>query len=377
MVCVPRLSKEFELLSILLFQPESLSEQDQYSNFPGPSAAGCARTLELIRNFSPQEFEQLRDLAFKNHVIVRSFCQLEQILVADRQWERADWISVEIRQEQARIEHALRYLAQICTALEEGGCPAIVIKSLDHLPDLGSDLDLYIDADADRVIEVMEFCFDAKLAERSWGDRIANKWNFIIPGLPELVEVHVSRLGQTGEQTAITGSLSSRARWKEISGYAFRVPAPEDRIIISTLQRMYRHFYVRLCDVIDNVLLLDLESVDFPYLHGLGTQAGLWDGVATYLTVISQYVEAFRGLTVPIPPIVAESAKFGADQIRFRRDFLRIPILPHSLSLYATELKNLLRNGEIRNSLRLSLLPGLATAAAIEQKVTGSDKGIW
>jgi len=36
-----------------------------------------------------------------------------------------------------------------------------------------------------------------------------------------------------------------------------------------------------------------------------------------------------------------------------------------------------LLRGEIRSSFRLSLLPGLATAAAIEQKLTGSDKGIW
>jgi hypothetical protein len=27
--------------------------------------------------------------------------------------------------------------------------------------------------------------------------------------------------------------------------------------------------------------------------------------------------------------------------------------------------------------MRLSLLPGLAAAAAIEMKLTGSDKGIW
>jgi hypothetical protein len=37
----------------------------------------------------------------------------------------------------------------------------------------------------------------------------------------------------------------------------------------------------------------------------------------------------------------------------------------------------LLLKGELRNSLRLSLLPGLATAAALELKFTGSDKGIW
>jgi hypothetical protein len=51
--------------------------------------------------------------------------------------------------------------------------------------------------------------------------------------------------------------------------------------------------------------------------------------------------------------------------------------LPHSVKLYASELKTLLLQGEVRNSFRLSLLPCLATAAALEQKITGSDKGIW
>jgi hypothetical protein len=40
-------------------------------------------------------------------------------------------------------------------------------------------------------------------------------------------------------------------------------------------------------------------------------------------------------------------------------------------------LTTLLLNRELRNSVRLSLLPCLATAAAVGQKITGSDKGIW
>ena len=219
--------------------------------------------------------------------------------------------------------------------------------------------------------------FNAKLADRSWGDRLANKWNFVVPGLPELIEVHAGRLGQTGEQTAVTRSVSTRTRMAQIRGHVFRVPAPEDRIVISTLQRMYRHFYIRLCDIVDNARLLDLQLVDFAYLHSLGSAAGLWEGIATYLTIISEYVEAYRGNGVPLSPLVTRSAKFGTDQVRFRRDFLRVSILPHSMNLYASELMTLLLKGELRNSLRLSLLPGLATAAALEQKLTGSDKGIW
>jgi hypothetical protein len=163
----------------------------------------------------------------------------------------------------------------------------------------------------------------------------------------------------------------------QIGGHFFRVPSPEDRFVISTLQRMYRHFYIRLCDIADNARLLDLELIDFAYLHSLGSAAGLWEGIATYLRIISEYVEAYRGNGVPLPSLVTGSAKFGTSQVRFRRDFLRVSILPHSMNLYASELMTLLLKGELKNSLRLSLLPGLATAAALGQKITGSDKGIW
>ena len=187
----------------------------------------------------------------------------------------------------------------------------------------------------------------------------------VVPGLPELVEVHIARLGQTGEQIAITGSLSGRAGTAEFGGHTFRVPAPEDRMVISTLQRMYRHFYVRLCDVVDNAKLMDSGTVDYVYLKSLAKSAGLWDGLATYLVIVSEYVESYRGTGLPLPPLVTDAARFGNELVYFKRNFLRIPIFPHSAKLYASEWKRLLLNGEFANTLRLSLLPGLATAAAL------------
>jgi hypothetical protein len=100
----------------------------------------------------------------------------------------------------------------------------------------------------------MQTRFHAQIAPRSWGDRLANKWNFHVPGLPEAVEIHMGRLGQTGEEVAIAGFLSNRTRPQTLGDRTFRVPTAEDRLMISTLQRMYRHFYFRLCDVVDSAL---------------------------------------------------------------------------------------------------------------------------
>jgi hypothetical protein len=362
-------TKNLRLLSALLLTPQALLEAG--------NRTPLAETFEEASALGIRDLENVEALALTNHVILRSFAPLQNILEANGNREGAEWVSGAILRETRRIDHAVGFLAQICAALEEGGCPVTVIKSLDHWPDLGSDLDLYTDSDAANVVEVMGARFNATLADRSWGDRLANKWNFMVPGLPELVEVHAGRLGQTGEQTIVTRSLSARTRTIQVNGHPFRVAAPEDRIVISTLQRMYRHFYIRVCDIVDNARLLDERLVDFGYLRSLGLAAGLWEGIATYLRIISEYVQMYRGAPVPLDPLVIESAKFGTDQVRFRRDFLRVSILPHSLNLYASELTTLLLKGDFRNSFRLSLLPGLATAAAIEQKMTGSDKGIW
>jgi len=342
-----------------------------------PESAEIARsTSAAINTMTPEQLASLVSLSSKNHVIVRALSRLGRILRAERSPQTSVFDSA-LESERIRIDRALGFLHKICSRLEESGCPVTVIKSLDHWPDLGSDLDLYTDADEMDVVRAMRTAFHATVHERSWGDRLANKWNFIVPGLPELVEIHIRRLGQTGEQTAVTQTLAGRTRVVNAGSRSYRVLSPEHRIIVSTLQRMYRHFYIRLCDVVDNAHLIESESVDFDYLRDLGKAAGIWDGIATYLAIISDYVESYRGYRVPLPSLVTRSAKFSADQVDFRRDFLRVPILPHSLNLYAAELRTLVLRGQVRDSLRLSLLPGLATAAALELKITGSDKGIW
>ena len=340
-----------------------------------PAPGSEADLAGIVSKFSPQDLGALWSLANSHHVIMRALPGLHRIMLAAKH-DRADWADHAVVKEKIRIDRALSFLFPICEALKEVG-DVIVIKSLDHWPDLGNDLDLYTNAEGPEVVEAMAKRFKAHVDARSWGDRLANKWNFVVPGLPELVEVHVARLGQTGEQVAITNSLVARSRTAEFSGQNFRVPAPEDRLIISTLQRMYRHFYLRLCDVADTARLVDSGAIDYAYLKSLAQSAGLWDGLATYLVTVSGYVKAYRGEELPLPFLVRDAAQFGNELVHFRKKFLRIPIFPQAAKLYASEWKRLLLNGELQSTLRLSLLPGLAAAAALEFKLTGTDKGIW
>jgi hypothetical protein len=330
-----------------------------------------------LTNISGEDFDELAALASSNHVIVRGMENFRSLVERAGNETRAVWAAEAVTAERARIQNALPHLHAVCAAFEQEGHDVMVIKSLDHWPDLGSDLDLYSTATPETVLELMKRRFSASLAPRSWGDRLARKWNFLIPELPEAVEIHVGRLGQAGEQTVLASSVARRARQIRVEGRTFRVPAISDRLMISALQRMYRHFYFRLCDIVDSAVLVESGAVDYDDLERAATAAGIWEGMATYLVIVSDYVNQYRGSGLDLPRSVRATARFGGDKVCFAREFLRVPILPQSAGLYRTQLTALLRRRELESTVRLGLLPWLATAAAVGQKITGSNKGIW
>ncbi len=343
----------------------------------GASTAAPADAIPEPHRMSREQFDDLVALANLNHVIVRGMNVVLDDFRQRGDQVRAGWAEAALAAEQARIDTALRFLQEICFVLENAGHDVAVIKSLDHWPDLGSDLDLYTDADPSEIIRLMADRFKAETATRSWGDRLANKWNFVIPGLPEAVEIHMGRLGQTGEQVIMASRLVKRSRVISVGECMFRVPSISDRIMISTLQRMYRHFYFRLCDIVDSGALIASGAIDYEDLRAAAQNAGIWEGVATYLRIVSDYVKSYQGSGVDLPRFVVDAARFGGAEIYFGKDFLRVPILPQSAKLYGKQLAGFMRRRELHSGARLSLLPWLATAAVVGQKITGSDKGIW
>lgn len=353
------------ILSRLLFPSSGASA-------PIPATANAAIT-DIDRN----GFEELLVLANSNHVVVRGLNAALKILRDAHDDMRAEWVVAALATEQARIDHAIPFFHAICAAFEEEGLDATVIKSLDHWPDFGSDLDMYTNAKPEKVVQLMMRRFQAQIASRSWGDRLACKWNFLLPGLPEAVEVHIGRLGQTGEQMVLASRLAGRARSVRIAECTFPVPAICDRLMISTLQRMYRHFYFRLCDIVDTTEIAEAGAINYEELRIFADESGIWEGVATYLAIVSDYVKQYRGTGLDLPQFVKDSARFGGEEVYFGGSFLRFPILPQSALLYGNQLALLLRRRQLHSSARLGLLPWLASAAAVGHKITGSDKGIW
>jgi hypothetical protein len=356
------------ILSRLLLVPQDAEEA---------RSSTMAELKRELRSIGREQFDDLLAVANSNHVIVRGLRVFLGMALEAKDETRSKWAYTALAAEQDRIATALRFLQEICTAIEDEKHDVAVIKSLDHWPDIGSDLDLYTNASSEDISKLMKDRFNAQIGPRSWGDRLAGKWNFYIPGLPEAVEIHMGRLGQTGEQAAIASRLIERSRRVIVGGREFRVPSASDRLLISVLQRMYRHFYFRLCDVVDTAVLSDLGEIDFRDLRSSAMNAGIWKGVATYLAIVSDYVRMYSGSGLELPQFVVADARFGGDEIYYSRQYLRVPIVPHAAKLYGSQLGGLLRRMEFENGARLSLLPWLATAAVVGQRLTGSDKGIW
>ena len=355
--------------------------EDRYSKLLSQILLGRPSDYSGSEDFAAvvsSEKELAAFVAFANvhHVIVRALSELLENGSLTGKESAASLISVSLAAEKTRISTAINFLQKITQTLDSSGCPAVVIKSLDHYPDLGSDLDLFSNGEEQKIVSVMRSELGAEVLPRSWGDRIAHKWNFRIPGLPEAVEIHIGVLGQTGEHVNLARRVPQNAVRREIEGHNFRVAAPEERIMISTLQRMYRHFYFRLCDIIDSKTLIDSNQLDFDRLRKAALPNGVWPGVATYLQIVAEYARRY-GAHVALPAEVLSAAHSSDHGLPLKAQFLRVPIVPDAAGLFLRQMAHAGSKTDLRTIARLTLLPGLAAAAMVAYKLTGDDKGIW
>jgi hypothetical protein len=362
-------SRIFDALGTLLVAPQDRTSLE---------GIWFARDLEYVSKLSPEQFQDLLAQAEKQRVL-RRLLEVLQAHLRKTSQERAisEIIEVALAKEEDRVRTCLTCLNEIVTRFEQRGDRIAVMKTLDHWPDTGSDLDLLVNAEQPEVCEIFENEFHAVRQRPSWGDKLAHKVNFRILGLAELVEVHVGCLGQTGEHKALAAGVLSRLVRVTYDRYSFPVPIPEDKIVIATLQRMYRHYYIRLTDIVNIFGLMTRGVLDFQRLQEIAEAASVWEGVATLLIVVQQYGLKYGGGAITLPQSVQTAAQFSAEKTYLGQSFVRVPLVPQAANLFFRQFAG---NGLKHNPgamMRLSLLPLLATAAFVSFRVTGNDKGVW
>jgi hypothetical protein len=149
---------------------EILLAQDENAALSAPSLLEVGDSAEQMSRaaagLSPEELAELDALATSHHVIMRAFPRLQQMMSLGGSPQGAEWAGKIVEKERLRIQNALSFLEPISGALEEAG-KVVVIKSLDHWPDLGNDLDLFTNAEGHEVVSVMTKRFKARPDARS------------------------------------------------------------------------------------------------------------------------------------------------------------------------------------------------------------------
>src|SRR5512140_3091501 len=97
--------------------------------------------LEYISALNENELAEFVHVADLHHVTVRALQLVEKAAAYQENENLKHWCERVLASERQRIARAIDALAPICGGLEAAGCRVTVIKSLDHWPDLGSDLD--------------------------------------------------------------------------------------------------------------------------------------------------------------------------------------------------------------------------------------------
>jgi hypothetical protein len=129
------------------------------------------RSAEAVRHVAALDqagCERFIRLAETHHVVIRALGPLLHRAGTEGHRGLAKLLGAAISREQERIGGALSGLERVCTELEAAGCSVVVMKTLDHWPDFGSDLDLVTTGDAKRGIlaDIPSMCPHLKSA--SW-----------------------------------------------------------------------------------------------------------------------------------------------------------------------------------------------------------------
>ena len=64
---------------------------------------------------------------------------------------------------------------------------------------------------------------------------------------------------------------------------------------------MYRHFYFRVCDILNAAAVVESGKLDFRELRAAANVAGIWPGVASFLKIVFDYLQRYRGTGLSLP----------------------------------------------------------------------------
>lgn len=337
------------------------------------SAARREAAAERLFGLPTQETVRILRL---NNIVIRGLSRLTEVAPPTvRPWlEQAR----EKALDDGRVR--LKVLAGLTAAFDTAGVRYVIQKTLDNWPDFGTDIDVLIAGPPDPGVwrRACESAFPEGrwLPFRKLCDVLARKWTYEIPALCN-PEIHFGCIGQVGEHRDYPALVGERRLDWDHEGVRAWVPSIEDRLLLAVLQRVYRHFWVRVCDVVNWADWVTRPGLDWDYVWATAARMGIRPGVEYYvwcLRGVAEGTEVGQRVSVALDPLRIPDRRHG--RLTLRRNLYRMPLFPDPARLYAAQVGHDLADGRLGRAARVSLVFPLGVLTWVSN-VLFHDDPIW
>jgi hypothetical protein len=250
-------------------------------------------------------------------------------------------------------------LAARCNRL---GIPHAFLKTADHYPDSGRDIDLLVAATSPDVDRAILGDLPASPAAHGWRNRLAGS-RVYTAAYGILIDIHHGRLGQFGEQARFARLLADRAAVVPVGPTAFRAPSVADHFLLLATQRVYTRPVLRLADVYGAIATLrQPDALNWDYVFATALAMGMVPAVGAYLdyvnrmharlftrALVSHDVLARFQLSLPIRDRGVVGERDG-----------RYPRAAIARHIFVRQVQATVEAGRWHSAARLSLLPLIA-----------------
>jgi hypothetical protein len=303
--------------------------------------------MECLSRLLDERPGELLDLCQQNLIILRTLAALEARGVS-LEGEAA----ARQEKERERIEQGLATIGSIAQQFERADVPFMVIKTGDHFPDQGHDIDLLLGDGGAKAECLLRDELGASPLERSVSEVLSAKSNWRCG--PTTIEMHVGRLGQVGEHRQLAEEIFSQRQRARIGSLEAMVPSAEGRMILAMLQRIYRHFNFRICDLVNVSGLVEDETLSWETLWRLCRLGGIDYGVGLGIAMVADQLSRLdEKLALPDSGPIPQPCPHP---ISFRRGYYRFSLRGVVPGVFARQLGGSVRQGAILQSSRLAIL---------------------
>jgi hypothetical protein len=263
------------------------------------------------------------------------------------------------RQRARAMLKTMQLVAALCRARDVA---FLFPKALQHLPDMGRDLDLLVLSRTHEVDKHLRRELQAEPLPVGLRGRLAASTSYRLARCPAVLDVLHGRVGVVGEHTEFPETLLRRARPEVVEGVTFDLPSAEDQLLLQAMQKVYGRTHMRISDIVSTTRLLRDPSLDWDYLIQAARHLGILSNLSCYLSFVGQIHVNALGESLPCPIAAGMLLTERWGRVRFSGEY-RFPLGRVHLRIYVKRLAAEVAARRWASAGRHGLMPILAADA--------------